>query len=188
MASQPGSSSQIRTIDLSPDALDLMRKRRDIKSNVVRTSRYTWFTFLPFNLFEQFTKKLSNVYFLVIMFMQMIPMISISNGQPAMAPPLAFVVILSMIKDAYEDYKRHKEDHGENSAKASVYSPSQKLFTTMEWKDIRIGDIVRVAEKEFFPSDLVIISSSEPEGGFYVETKNLDGETNLKLKGTPKGM
>ena len=50
--------------------------------------------------------------------MQMINVISISNGQPAMAPPLAFVVILSMIKDAYEDYKRHKADEGENRAPA----------------------------------------------------------------------
>ena len=33
-----------------------------------------------------------------------------------MAPPLIFVVVLSMIKDAYEDYKRHKEDHSENNA------------------------------------------------------------------------
>ena len=173
---------------MRPDALELLRKRRDIKSNIVRTSRYTWYTFLPFNLFEQFTKKLSNVYFLVIMFMQMIPMISISNGQPAMAPPLAFVVVLSMIKDAYEDYKRHKEDKGENTAKGSVYSRAQKAFTTVDWKDIRVGDIVRVGEKEFFPSDMVIVKSSEPEGGFYVETKNLDGETNLKLKSTPKGM
>ena len=48
------------------------------------------------------------------MFMQMIPVISISNGQPAMAPPLSFVVILSMIKDGYEDYKRHKSDKAEN--------------------------------------------------------------------------
>jgi hypothetical protein len=41
------------------------------------------------------------------MFMQMIPLISISNGKPAMAAPLAFVISVSMIKDAFEDYKRH---------------------------------------------------------------------------------
>ena len=92
-----------------------------MRSNSVRTSKYSILTFLPFNLFEQFSKKLANLYFLVIMGMQMINVISISNGQPAMAPPLAFVVILSMIKDAYEDYKRHKADEGENRAPAQVY-------------------------------------------------------------------
>ena len=83
---------------------------------MVRSSKYTWYNFFFLNLFEQFTKKLANMYFLVIMFMQMIPQISISNSQPAMAPPLALVVILSMIKDAYEDWKRHREDDGENNA------------------------------------------------------------------------
>ena len=65
---------------------------------------------------------MANLYFLVIMFMQMIEVISISNGQPAMLPPLTFVVLLSMIKDAYEDYKRHKEDKGEYSEKILAYN------------------------------------------------------------------
>jgi hypothetical protein len=39
-----------------------------------------------------------------------VPLISISGGKPVMAMPLSFVVILSMIKDAYEDYKRHLSD------------------------------------------------------------------------------
>ncbi len=48
--------------------------------------------------------------------MQMIPAISITNGQPSMVPPLVFVIIVSMIKDAYEDYLRHKKDREENEA------------------------------------------------------------------------
>ena len=94
----------------------------------MRTSKYSILTFVPYNLFEQFTKKLANLYFLVIMGMQMITVISISNGQPAMAPPLIFVVVLSMIKDAYEDYKRHKEDHGENNAMTDVYRKETQKF------------------------------------------------------------
>ena len=45
---------------------------------------------------------------------------------------------------------------------------------------------MRVEEQTFFPADLLVLSSTEPEGSFYVETKNLDGETNLKLKSAPK--
>lgn len=41
------------------------------------------------------------------MFLQMVDMISISEGKPAMAIPLTFVVVVSMIKDAFEDFKRH---------------------------------------------------------------------------------
>ena len=102
----------------------------------MRTSKYTWYNFLPINLFEQFTKKIANLYFLIITFMQMIKVISISNGAPVMALPLAFVVVVSMIKDAYEDYKRHKEDRSENYAEAWVYSKESRQFVTVNWKDI----------------------------------------------------
>ena len=108
----------VRCMDLSEEALNELRKSRDVKSNIVRTSKYTLLTFFPHNLFLQFATKRANLYFFVIMLMQTIDIISISNGQPAMLPPLAFVVILSMIKDAYEDYKRHQEDKGENRSKA----------------------------------------------------------------------
>jgi phospholipid-transporting ATPase len=46
--------------------------------------------------------------------MQMIPIISISNNKPVMLFPLSFVIGVSMIKDIFEDYKRHKSDNLEN--------------------------------------------------------------------------
>jgi phospholipid-transporting ATPase len=48
------------------------------------------------------------------------------------------------------------------------------------WKDIRVGMIVKCMENEFFPADMVLLSSSGRKGICYIETKNLDGETNLK--------
>ena len=48
--------------------------------------------------------------------------------------------------------------------------------------DVQVGCIVKVRENQFFPCDMVMISSSLPKGMAYVETKNLDGETNLKHK------
>lgn len=50
-------------------------------------------------------------------------MISITDGQPVQALPLIFVVLISMVKDAFEDYKRAKSDKEENDAKATVYDP-----------------------------------------------------------------
>lgn len=82
-------------------------------------------TFLPFNLFLQFNKA-SNVYFLLITIMQMIEVISISGGKPAMAMPLAFVVVVSMVKDAFEDYKRHAADAKENDSFTMVFNPQTK--------------------------------------------------------------
>jgi phospholipid-transporting ATPase len=50
---------------------------------------------------------MSNLYFLLLMIMQVIPSISDTGGIPTLALPLGFVVLLSMVKDIYEDLKRH---------------------------------------------------------------------------------
>lgn len=50
------------------------------------------------------------------------------------------------------------------------------------WKDVRVGDIIRIYNNEEIPADVVLLSTSEDDNGCYVETKNLDGETNLKVK------
>ena len=75
--------------------------------------------FLPKNLFLQFTK-MANVFYLIIMFLQMIDLISITGGKPVMLYPLTFVVAVSMIKDISEDFKRHKSDQKENYRKIHV--------------------------------------------------------------------
>ena len=46
------------------------------------------------------------------------------------------------------------------------------------WKNVRVGDFVRIYNDDELPADVLILSTSEEEGGCYVETKNLDGETN----------
>lgn len=54
------------------------------------------------------------------------------------------------------------------------------------WKGIKVGQIVKVNDTEQFPCDLIVIHSSDTKGNLYVETKGLDGETNLKIKTVPK--
>ena len=105
-----------------------------------------------------------------------------------MLPPLIIVVFISMVKDAYEDYKRHKADRSENEASTNLFSRQANGFIGQLWKDIEVGDIVQVRDEQSFPADMIIISSSEPDGTFYVETKNLDGETSLKQKSVAQGL
>ena len=77
--------------------------------------------------------------------------------------------------------KRHQSDSELNARKAKVLTP-QSTFAEKKWKDIHVGDVVRVESDDFIPADMILISSSEPEGLCYIETSNLDGETNLKIK------
>jgi len=50
------------------------------------------------------------------------------------------------------------------------------------WEDVGVGDFVKVLDHEPIPADILICSTSEDENVAYVETKNLDGETNLKSR------
>ncbi|KAG9237070.1 P-type ATPase-like protein [Amylocarpus encephaloides] len=50
------------------------------------------------------------------------------------------------------------------------------------WKNVQVGDFVRVYNDDQIPADIIILSTSDPDGACYVETKNLDGETNLKVR------
>ncbi|KAH9484538.1 Putative phospholipid-transporting ATPase C24B11.12c [Psilocybe cubensis] len=50
------------------------------------------------------------------------------------------------------------------------------------WEDVRVGDFVKIMDHEAFPADILICSTSEDESVAFVETKNLDGETNLKSR------
>ena len=90
-------------------ANDVNTHDRRMTANSIRTSKYTALTFLPKNLFEQFSK-MANVYFLFIMVLQIIPQISITGGQPAILLPLLFVCAVSAVKDLFEDIKRHRAD------------------------------------------------------------------------------
>lgn len=56
------------------------------------------------------------------------------------------------------------------------------VFKNRRWKDVAIGDFIRIRVNEEVPADVILISTSDIEGNCYIETKNLDGETNLKLK------
>ena len=150
--------------------------------NYITTSKYTWYNFMPKILYEQFTK-MSNIYFIIIAVLQCFPEISNADGKPIILMPLSVVVIVNSIKDFYEDWKRKKSDDEENNRKVEVYDLDKEKFIIKKWKDVFVGNILKVKKGEYFPADCVLISSTDRKThGCYIETKNLDGETNLKLK------
>ncbi|CEH17441.1 phospholipid-translocating p-type atpase [Ceraceosorus bombacis] len=285
--------------------------------NKVRTSKYTFVTFLPRFLTEQF-RRLANVYFLLLVVIQIFPQFGATIPQIAMLPLVAILTITA-IKDSIEDYRRHvldntvnnsavtrlggwhnvnlpkdgrsffgklfgmggrdkvskgvrklreKEDaigmrivKGESSgAQSMTRDQTQRTFRSDSlnsgqgynnqletiasesewghksakgpaagnlpqaggsamsfgtstggaaaqygagpngvvdyrrstsgsarwertlWKKLEVGDIVLLRENDQVPADLVLLNSSDPDGNAFIETKNLDGETNLKAR------
>ncbi|KAK8846601.1 hypothetical protein IAR55_005687 [Kwoniella newhampshirensis] len=238
-------------------------------SNQNVTSKYTVITFLPRNLFEQF-RRVANVFFLAINILQFFPKFStISPGLVIL--PLIIVLLITALKDGYEDIKRHQADHRTNhaivhvlggpgyenhnpmAAKDKTFVPGIPLPKRLSkkakkgkagttdlleenntiaepapaaeprggqgglarmrsqvsnwdddpeagdapgelgwhrtiWEDVKVGDIVKIYDNEQLPADIVICSTSEEEDVAYIETKNLDGETNLKSRNGVPGL
>ncbi|EPS70075.1 hypothetical protein M569_04671, partial [Genlisea aurea] len=147
-------------------------------SNYITTTKYNFLTFLPKAIFEQF-RRVANFYFLLAALLSLTPISPF--GPMSMIAPLAFVVGLSMGKEALEDWRRFLQDMKVNLRKTSVHDGSGK-FCLKQWRNLQVGDVVMVEKDQFFPADLLMLSSSYEDGICYVETMNLDGETNLKVK------
>ncbi|KAL2919206.1 hypothetical protein HK105_201481 [Polyrhizophydium stewartii] len=228
-------------------------------SNEIHTNKYTLLTFIPKNLFEQF-RRFANIFFLTLSILQFFPNYQSINPWVA-ALPLFLVIGATAVKDAFEDYRRHKSDRelntqpvlllskwrntnepfmnhavtpgglvreclagigllrssppndgrprsgqiepdsmadtasGQGTTGHCALSPgnpsslptgdedlASQDWTTTRWKDLRVGDVILLRNNDQIPCDIVVLATSEPGGLCYVETKNLDGETNLKIR------
>lgn len=180
-------------------------KEKIKKNNKVILAKYNLITFLPLSLLIQFMR-LANIYFLFVAILQSIPLISPLTPVTAIGP-LLFVLIASMIREGYEDYKRHNYDYQLNSQAVIVckqsdsynlditeqnsnssnywYSDNTKVnfysWKQTESRNITLGDFVFLTQEEEIPADMILIKSAiKEEACGYIETANLDGEKGLK--------
>ncbi|XP_044926670.1 phospholipid-transporting ATPase VA isoform X4 [Mustela putorius furo] len=165
------------------------RRRRGgaqhLADNRLKTTKYTLLSFLPKNLFEQF-HRLANVYFVFIALLNFVP--AVNAFQPGLAlAPVLFILAVTAFKDLWEDYSRHRSDHEINHLGCLVFSREEKQYVNRFWKEIRVGDFVRLRCNEIIPADILLLSSSDPDGLCHIETANLDGETNLKRRQVVRG-
>uniref|UniRef100_A0A914W4H3 Phospholipid-transporting ATPase n=1 Tax=Plectus sambesii TaxID=2011161 RepID=A0A914W4H3_9BILA len=142
------------------------------------TCKYNAVTFLPRFLMEQF-RRYNNIFFLIIALLQQIPDVS-PTGRYTTAVPFIIILSISALKEIFEDLKRRKSDMKVNNFRVQVFRGT--TWMDYSWKDVCVGDVVRVDNDHLFPADLVLLSSSEPQAMAYIETSNLDGETNLKIR------
>ena len=144
--------------------------------NSIRTSQYTLYSFLPLAIMNQY-KTPFNWFFLIQAIIDCIPAISSVNPATTIMPVL-IVLIISLIREAVEDYRKYSNDKLANETIISFYKmPS---FLKKKCSLIKIGNIIKVRKEEMIPADLLIIKTSLSNGFCYMQTSNLDGETTLK--------
>lgn len=112
--------------------------------------------------------------------------------------PLAFVLTVTMGKEAYDDYKRYLRDREANSQRYLVldYAPNSRSSVSSEEEylnsrantrsvpssSLRVGDLVRLEKNQRVPADMVLLHTSDASGTCFIRTDQLDGETDWKLR------
>ena len=106
---------------------------------------------------------------------------------------LVFVLLVTSLKEGYEDLQRSRSDKEENTRLVTVVtfdSNGSIVEKQIETQHIKAGDIIKMTGKTVVPADMILILTSNYADGnqCYVETANIDGETNLKLREAPSAL
>lgn len=64
----------------------------------------------------------------------------------------------------------------------------QNRYVKRLWRDVRVGDVIHLSCNEVIPADMVVLNSSDEYGLCFIESSNLDGESNLKQRQSVKGL
>lgn len=90
------------------------------KSNKIRTTKYSFLSFLPKNVFEQL-HRFANIYFIFLAAINFVPVVEAFQPEIALVP-IILVLSLTALKDICEDYRRFKTDRLINALLCRVYS------------------------------------------------------------------
>ena len=94
-------------------------RQKQLRSNELKTTKYSIYNFLPLNLFEQF-HRFANVYFVFIAILNFVPQVGAIDPYLALGPPI-FILTVTAVKDGYENYRRYKSDREINCTLSKVY-------------------------------------------------------------------
>ena len=147
--------------------------------NKISTCKYTLVNFLFKFFLEQF-KSLSNVWFAFVSVMQQIPGIS-PTGRWTTLGPLILIFIIAAIREIFQDFRRYLDDKKINNKSVLVREESGKWVKVL-WKNVVPGQFLLVLKNQLLPADMILLGSTETNNICHIETSNLDGETNLKLR------
>ncbi|EPB89929.1 phospholipid-translocating ATPase [Mucor circinelloides 1006PhL] len=163
-----------RTISLGADD----KEKKKYCANVIINQKYNIITFLPVVLFEQFVI-FFNLYFLLVALSQFVPALKIGYILTYFGP-LCFVLLITISKEALDDYQRYKRDKEANSQLYTRLTPSGNQ--NIPSSKIRVGDFIHILKDQRIPADMILLRTTEESGASFIRTDQLDGETDWKLR------
>jgi len=179
-----------------PRHFQILKENHGFSNNKASTSRYTPLNCFPLFLVEQFhpIHSFTNLYYLFIGALQLIPAISFSHpmarnisiGFPITWVNVGILLIQETVQKLIEDSAKHRADHRMNSQKVSILRDGA-FNENGTWGEVVVGDVVMIMDRECFPADLLLLRCADPlPGQAWVNTKPLDGESDTKLRLAPK--
>ena len=154
-------------------------------TNEIHLNIYSWWNFLPKNLWIQFSNSILNIYFLLLAVAQMFPVISVSGGIPTLIMTTLFFMLLTLIKDLMKDRKQIKQDRIINNNKTQVLNNTKQK--DIKWTEIYPGHVCIIKEGQKIPTDCILLYSTNIDKKLcYIDPQNLDGQKNLIQKNMVK--
>lgn len=150
------------------------------KPNIIKTRKYTWWSFFFVAILRQFTY-FSNQFFLVVTILQLFPSFQVGLAFTYYLP-LIFIVCVSVLRELFDEINRGKRDKAANCVKYHVLNARE--FVMKRSSDIRAGDLILLHSGQRVPADIIPIHST---GQLYIRTDNIDGETDLKARSAMLG-
>ncbi|CDU17892.1 guanylyl cyclase [Plasmodium yoelii] len=172
-----------RKIQINPTDIDELFS---FPPNKITSTKYGSYTFVFRILYEQLIR-LPNLWFLIISLLEYIPSFQILSDHlyyykhSSIYLLLSFIII-SIIKNLYEDSRRSNIDYQINNRLCHIIDGSTSNLKVVKWMELTVGSIIRLVENEQVPADIILLSCNHSDGSVYVETSLVNGETNLKKK------
>ncbi|GFY46628.1 probable phospholipid-transporting ATPase IIB [Trichonephila inaurata madagascariensis] len=146
--------------------------------NIIRNQKYNIITFIPLVLFHQF-KFFLNLYFLVMALSQFIPDVRIGYLYTYWGP-LGFVLTVTLIREAIDDFRRYRRDREVNYRKYRKLT--SRGVVQVPSANIKVSDLIIVDKDQRVPADMVFLQTTEKNGSCFIRSDQLDGETDWKLR------
>lgn len=139
--------------ELPPSAVDKFGAQLfSYPKNKIKTSKYTILNFLPKNMYEQ-CRRVANLFFIFLIFFQFIPVFQEMDPIWAIIP-LAGVMLVTALKDGYEDLKRHQMDTELNNSITYIPEKWDNLnypSVHLSWKNYIFSTVYWYFTKQYKP-------------------------------------